>query len=112
MMERHNRKSHLAPLQSSATKSSLRDGSSSASSSSTINRTPNSVEMDIPIGALSIDSNGSSYANSRPLYPVRTSSASHAHPAYQTQNTTALPIRPAPPPDRSLPQVPRQVRYQ
>lgn len=83
MMERHNRKSHLAPQ-------------ASPSISSTA-RTPTSNET-IPS-----DTNGASPAPPRPMYPMRTSSAS-------SQNTMSLPIRPAPAPGNSSPQIRRWDR--
>lgn len=91
MMERHNRKSHLAPALSPATKELLRDRSPPPSSSTTA-RTPTSNE------SVHSDTNGTGPAPPRPTYPVRTSSVS-------SQNAMALPIRPAPPPGANSPQV-------
>lgn len=84
MMERHNRKSHLAPQLSPATRAMLRgeDTPSQSSSKSSFNdQTPTSGE--IPISSAS--SNGSS-SSSRP-FPLRTSSANYVQPQM------SLPIR-------------------
>lgn len=83
MMERHNRKSHLAPQASPSTSSTA--------------RTPTSNE------SIPSDTNGSGPAPPRPMYPMRTSSAS-------SQNTMSLPIRPAPAPGNSSPQIRRWDR--
>lgn len=104
MMERHNRKSHLAPQLSPSTQALLRgEGVSSPSKESSALKTPTSGE--IPIGggddmkaspaldmcavqhALPIEINGtnmyptppSSYE--RPLFPPRTSSSSAVQPS-------------------------------
>lgn len=88
MMERHNRKSHLAPQLSPSTRAMLRGEdtpSQSSSMSSGVNeQTPTSGE--IPISSAS--SNGSAVA-SRP-FPLRTSSANYV------QQQMNLPIRQAP----------------
>lgn len=103
MMERHNRKSHLAPQLSPATKALLRGEDKPSPSSSATDRTPTSG--DIPISSAS--SNGSANsASSRPQYPARTSSASQV-PAY-SQPQMSLPIRPAPPPGGPLPRAPQK----
>lgn len=83
MMERHNRKSHLAPQASPPISSTA--------------RTPTSNE------SIPSDTNGAGPAPPRPMYPMRTSSAS-------SQNTMSLPIRPAPAPGNSSPQIRRWDR--
>lgn len=83
MMERHNRKSHLAPQASPPISSTA--------------RTPTSNE------SIPSDTNGAGPAPPRPMYPMRTSSAS-------SQNTMSLPIRPAPAPGNSSPQLRRWDR--
>ncbi|KAF2816554.1 dual specificity mitogen-activated protein kinase [Mytilinidion resinicola] len=94
MMTHQNRKSHLPPALSPATKELLRDRSPPSSANSTA-RTPTSSE------SVPSDTNGVGPAPTRPSYPVRTSSAT-------SQNTMALPLRPAPPPGGPLPQAPRR----
>lgn len=99
MMERHNRKSHLGPQLSPATRSLLRGDDKSTSSSS---RAPTPVSGEIPISA---SSNGSSTSRARSSYPDRSSSA--AQP--QMTSTMNLPIRPAPPPLASVPRTARRT---
>ncbi|KAF2458616.1 kinase-like domain-containing protein [Lineolata rhizophorae] len=106
MMERQHRKSHLIqlPSNSPSTRSLLQKDPSSAtttphappppSSSSTAEPTPTSI--DIPIG-------GPPREDSRPTYPIRTSSASQVLSS-EKGPSMALPIRPAP--TGPLPQVP------
>ncbi|KAF2841913.1 mitogen-activated protein kinase [Patellaria atrata CBS 101060] len=77
MMERHNRKSHLAPQLSPSTKALLRDGGSSSASGPT----PKNWENHEP------------ETNGRPGYPARTSSANQVP---QMHGSMQLPIRPAP----------------
>lgn len=106
MMERHNRKSHLAPQISPAAKALLRsDGTNVSTPPSVSNRTP--ITNDV---ALSKSGIANSYAtsSSRPSFPARTSSAHHLSSGYQAQSMVNLPIRPAPPPAGPLPQVPRK----
>ncbi|KAK4991793.1 MAP kinase kinase (MEK) [Elasticomyces elasticus] len=103
MMERHNRKSHLAPQLSPATRSLLRGDDRSTPSSSVTDTTLESGET-----SSSASSNGYPVPRMRPTYPARTSSnltASSPH----VQNTMNLPIRPAPPPQAPLPQIPRRA---
>ncbi|KAF2084297.1 MAP kinase [Saccharata proteae CBS 121410] len=94
MMERQNRRSHLAPQLASATKQLLRSTPSyspnPSDSSSLGRRTPTATH------------NG---ARERPNYPVRTSSASNV----QNGQPMSLPIRPAPPPSNPLPHPPKRV---
>ena len=66
LMERHNRKSHLAPKLSPASKNFLREGGSSSGTNSSAN--------DLPIGSLSINSSDSRQTASRP-FPTRSTSA-------------------------------------
>lgn len=84
MMERHSRKSHLAPQLSPATLAMLRGEDTPSHHSSMSSRTPTTGE--IPISSAS--SNGSA-GSSRP-FPARTSSANYV----ETQMN--LPIRQAP----------------
>ncbi|PNS19135.1 hypothetical protein CAC42_1871 [Sphaceloma murrayae] len=94
MMERHNRKSHLAPQLSPATKSLLRgdDKSTTPKSTSSTIPTPSSSSGDIPIQGFKISPNGTHRDKSpRPSYPERTSSASQV-----PTGMMSLPIRPAP----------------
>ncbi|KAI9713675.1 MAG: MAP kinase kinase (MEK) [Chrysothrix sp. TS-e1954] len=86
MMERHNRRSHLAPQLSPHSKGLLRDKPSSSSE-------PN----DLPMGNLAIDGNrqSSSSASSRP-YPTRTSSTSKLSHDEENQQYQNLPTRAAP----------------
>lgn len=101
MMERHNRKSHLAPQLSPATKSLLRGDDKSSRTSSSRGPTPvSAVSGEIPISAIPATSN----TRSRPAFPERTSSASQV-----PSNTMNLPIRPAPPPQPPLPRAPRRT---
>lgn len=129
MMERHNRKSHLAPQLSPATKALLRDPASSPShDTSASSRTPTSGE--IPIAGddmksspapeipsikhgLSADVNGGMYPAQapvfdRPTFPPRTSSTSVVSTTNRPSTGDAfnLPIRPAPPPSGPLPPPP------
>lgn len=92
MMERHNRKSHLAPQLSPSTRALLRgtDTPSQSSASSTHDRTPTSG--DIPISSAAPNGSGG-----RP-FPVRTSSANYVQPQIN------LPIRQAPGSSRSRPE--------
>lgn len=95
MMERHNRKSHLAPQLSPSTRALLRgeDTPSQASSSSLSEQTPTVGE--IPISSAS----SASAANGTPRpFPVRTSSANYVQPQMN------LPIRQGPPSSRSRPE--------
>ena len=94
MMERQNRRSHLAPQLSPETKALLRDGGTAPSSAS-YDKTPTT--------AAPREVNGASATPSRPTYPTRTSSASQV----PQHNVMSLPIRPAPP-GGPLPQVPRR----
>ncbi|KAF2175726.1 dual specificity mitogen-activated protein kinase [Zopfia rhizophila CBS 207.26] len=92
MLEHNKRKSHLAPTAPSpAVREKLRERSPPSKNLS--DRTPTAVDSKYA------DTNGASSAPPRPSYPVRTSSASSG------QNIMALPIRPAPPPGGSSPQV-------
>ncbi|PSK58657.1 hypothetical protein B9Z65_6672 [Elsinoe australis] len=100
MMERHNRKSHLAPQLSPATKSLLRGGDDKSTSSRTpSSRTPSSTiptppssSGEIPIQGIRVSPNGPSRdTKSRPAYPERTSSASQV-----PTGMMSLPMRPAP----------------
>lgn len=130
-MERHNRKSHLAPQLSPATKALLRDSASSSSPShdaSASSKTPTSGEIpiagedmksspasDIPAikRGLSADVNGGIYPTQapvydRPIFPPRTSSTSVLSTTTRpgTGDAFNLPIRPAPPPSGPLPPPP------
>ncbi|KAG8625415.1 hypothetical protein KVT40_007166 [Elsinoe batatas] len=120
MMERHNRKSHLAPQLSPSTKSFLRgtDDKSSTSSSRTprVPTPPSSSAGDIPIQGIKISPGTSSDGNRdrdrerdserererekegpRPSYPERTSSAQlPSQLPMQGQGTMSLPIRTVP----------------
>lgn len=98
MMERSNRRSHLAPQLSPSTKALLRGEDKSSKGSAKKDPTPLSGE--IPISAAP---NGAS-SRMRPSYPERTSSASQI-----PSSTMNLPIRPAPPPQAPLPRAPRRT---
>lgn len=90
MMERHSRKSHLAPQLSPSTLAMLRgEDTPSHHSSMGSNRTPTTGE--IPISSAS--SNGS--AGSSGQYPARTSSAHH-YSGNHVDTQMNLPIRQAP----------------
>ena len=91
MMEKHNRKSHLGPQLSPATRAMLRgeDTPSHSSSASFYDRTPTSGEMPYS-SASSAGSSGNAPNSARP-FPVRTSSANHVA---QTPTMT-LPLRPS-----------------
>ena len=90
MMERHNRKSHLAPqMMSEEDKSRLRNAGVSAGENS---------GNDIPIGSLSLGSHGPQQHSIRPTFPSRTSSG-------QVPQDTSQPR--GPPPSGPLPSVPR-----
>lgn len=88
MMERHNRKSHLAPQLSPATKALLRGEETPGTAStqgSSLQPTPTTEE-------LVMSANGSSSAT-RPSFPSRSSSSQTVpNPAHQMN----LPMRPAP----------------
>ncbi|KAI9813583.1 MAG: MAP kinase kinase (MEK) [Pycnora praestabilis] len=134
MMEKHNRKSHLAPKLSPATQALLRE-SSTTSQETNASKTPTSGEIPIvgdvrpfPNEAkLTKEINGGQPPSvARPNFPPRTSSASNATSiSGQIRKsiigaTMTLPIRPAPPagplpapPGSSgRPQVPRKPSYQ
>ena len=125
MMEKHNRKSHLAPQPSPATKAFLRSDDSASSRETLGPRTPTSGEIPIAGDIKSapvpqeISHTSNRVHNPHPGYPIRTSSAStvpraapfpngssnHLPPAIpgtrasagSTSNITTLPMRPAPP---------------
>jgi len=98
MMERHNRRSHMAPQLSPATRALLRGQDtpdlSSGSGSGMSERTPTSANMSIPSSA---SSGGSAPGSARP-FPQRTSSANHV------QQQMNLPIRQAPGSSRGRPE--------
>ena len=130
-MERHNRKSHLAPKLSPSAQALLRGDPSTGSTVSPTkenvnpDKTPTSGE--IPIAddhhnpeqpavqrVLSAQVNGSNgmlpkqSPLERPVYPPRTSSTSVlalGRPKEQAESTS-IPRRPAPPPSGPLPQPP------
>ena len=133
MMERHNRKSHLAPQLSPSTQALLRGETvASPSKDSASSKTPTSGE--IPIAGddmkasppsdppavqrvFSADVNGGGMhpkrgsAIERPNFPPRTSSTSVLMTGRPKEidshiPTTVLPIRPAPPPSGPLPAPP------
>lgn len=128
-MERHNRKSHLAPQLSPATRALLRDPAHSPShDTSGSSRTPTSGEIPI-VGdvtntfptsempsikrGLSSDVNGGLYPTQvpvfeRPLFPPRTSSTSVLSSTNRPSAGDAfnIPIRPAPPPSGPVPPPP------
>lgn len=86
MMERHNRRSHLAPQLSPATKQALKDPSS-VSAPPSVNA-PSPISTDIPIGSLSLGPNGRNspqVADARPS-PLRTTSASNINGASQMRS--------------------------
>lgn len=103
MMERHNRKSHLAPQLSPATKSFLQIVDKGSPSS----RTPTSGDIPITTSVNGI----SSTRSPRPSYPARTSSAGQVPGAagHSGSNTMNLPIRPAPPLGATPPRASRRV---
>ncbi|KAI9833630.1 MAG: hypothetical protein M1819_003583 [Sarea resinae] len=125
MMERHNRKSHLAPKISPDTKALLRENGSPTlergSNTNTNANTPTTTWGDIPIAGADVkpsqsppippakspaSSLGTPQATSRPMFPPRTSSASSASSSVSRSggltNTTTLPIRGVPPPQGPL----------
>ncbi|KAI9823149.1 MAG: MAP kinase kinase (MEK) [Thelocarpon impressellum] len=120
LMEKHNRKSHLAPQLSPSTQALLRSDDSSSSKDTSNTKTPTSGE--IPIGG-DVDqatpvraSNGvGAMPALHPGHPPRTSSA-NAMPGLGRMDsngsagpgitTTTLPMRPAPPPAGPLPAPP------
>ena len=125
MMERHNRKSHLAPQLSPSTQALLRGEAtlSPSKESSNASKTPTSgdipfVEQDFgdlritsnsDAGPSNIDSNGTGAYHSQPAnYDQQgyQSWASRSRDADYSTTTTTLPIRPAPPPSGPLPQPP------
>ncbi|TKA61937.1 hypothetical protein B0A49_10956, partial [Cryomyces minteri] len=111
MMERHNRKSHLAPQLSPATKALLRGQDESTPASSRNPSAASTITKHTPTAADygSRTPNGSSStSSSRPLYPTRTGSAREVPSTYPTGNMMNLPIRPAPPPQAPLPMPPRK----
>ena len=90
MMERHNRRSHLAPQLSPATKSLLRGEDRSSKGSSSRNPTPLSGE--IPISAAI---NGSNSSRSHAEYSES--------PSMSNATPVSLPIRVAPQPQVNIP---------
>lgn len=93
MMERHNRKSHLAPqMMSDQDRSKLRNAHSPGA------LTGDSSANDIPIGSLSLGSNGSQQPSGRPAFTSRSSSGHIPHDTSQPRG---------PPPSGPLPSVPR-----
>jgi mitogen-activated protein kinase kinase len=110
MMERHNRRSHLALPTSPATRDLLREKASPSSSSAT-DRTPTSgASGDRAVAATPPpDTNGNAASLAHRPYPVRTSSATNANNLATDAAIMSLPIRPAPPPAGPLPSLPRRV---
>lgn len=122
MLEHNKRKSHLAAAQQQHAREKLRErsprephhgpreqprGEHSPASSAT-ERTPTSYDSRYSEARMSekesrdsrfADTNGGEAVPRRPSYPVRTSSASSG------QNLMSLPIRPAPAPGVSSPQI-------
>ncbi|KAK5117009.1 hypothetical protein LTR62_006730 [Meristemomyces frigidus] len=113
LMEKHNRKSHLAPQLSPGTKALLRsdDGTprtanttySSSSRSGSAQATPTTAEMHISNGTglpTPLSGVGGTMASgggpARPAFPTRTSSA-QATPTYAQQQGMQLPLRQGPP---------------
>ena len=137
-MQKANRKSHLQAPLSPATQALLRtEGpfSSGHSPSKDVSNSKTPTSGEIPIAAsagtqasasststfapgqcvhrvMSADVNGghhNSFANERPGYPPRTSSASSKLPTRESQTyiqPTTMPFRPAPPPGGPLPHPP------
>ncbi|KXT08367.1 hypothetical protein AC579_1051 [Pseudocercospora musae] len=96
MMERHNRKSHLAPQLSPSTRALLRGEetpSQTSSSSNLSQQTPTVGDIPISSDSAAATSNGAT----RP-FPIRTSSANYV------QQQMNLPIRQAPASSRSRPE--------
>ncbi|KAF1983245.1 kinase-like protein [Aulographum hederae CBS 113979] len=114
MMERHNRKSHLAPPLSPSTRALLQSSNNNSSnnnqtaqstqsnsspgSSGTNVQTPTSMDMDIGMSTLSIDDR----ERQRPTYPTRTTSSG---------NVVGLPGSVRPAPQGPLPPMPRKVGF-
>ncbi|KAK8190373.1 dual specificity mitogen-activated protein kinase [Phyllosticta capitalensis] len=113
MMERQNRKSHLAPRPHSAkTREMLRSSPnhsppSSASGNHHERNHGASSSGQTPRSATSQESSGMRNGDrfDRPSYPVRASSSS----ALSGGQSMQLPIRPAPPPTTPLPHPPRGI---
>ena len=116
LMEKHNRKSHLAPQLSPSTQSLLRNDDSASSRDTPNTKTPTSGEILIArdVGQSppsSVDSNGAGTFSRHPGHPPRTSSANAVPMGARsggsgTGSTTTLPMRPAPPPAGPLPATP------
>ncbi|KAI9671941.1 MAG: MAP kinase kinase (MEK) [Caeruleum heppii] len=106
MMEKHNRKSHLAPKLPQTTSALLRNETTSPTSDAINGKTPTSGEIPI-VGDIASsptpprEVNGVGRVNPHPGHPPRTSSANSVPGVKRTPAslgaTTTLPMRPAPP---------------
>jgi mitogen-activated protein kinase kinase len=97
MMERHNRKSHLAPQLSPSSKAFLREGSSPPSSSN--DRTPTSSDSQATAPGEKANGAATPRSAARP-FPMRTSSANQVPNKDGVSpvggHVMNIPIRPAP----------------
>ena len=99
MMERHNRKSHLAPQSvPEQANDKLRNAHSPGRHR---DEGPPGVVNDIPMASLSLNPNSAQQASNRPAFPTRTSSNNRV-----PQEMSAPPSR-GPPPSGPLPPPPR-----